>query len=493
MKKFIGRKSSIAFLKKDFHSNNSYLNIVTGRRGVGKTSLLNHFVENVVNKKNDSVCFFITGSLSLPHKEMVLLFSNIIFSKAKISKNDQKEYLSFIKETGFQWKFVFEIFEEILIDKFKNEKISLIIDEFSWFHNKRNNFAEEFGNFWVRIKTKTNIHCVVCGSAVGLMLNLFYKKARGSLYHKADARIHLKPFSLLETFEYFKENHNNHLNKSLQLQYYLFTGGVVRYLDKIRPDYNLNENINLIFNEFLNSQQQEFNFLFSSTFGKSGKNFHKEIMLCFKKNNKLTFNNIFKILNKKGNFISKSSLYLVLNELEEVDFLKRIVNIKNKNEPVYMVYDLFCFYNLKFSNEINENVLINNDDLLQKYNGYAFEILAFLNIDLIKEQLSRNGFKTIEFKFQNDKAQIDLIIDYGKNQYSIVECKHYNNYLKLDENFYLDLENKKQEFSLFLEKNKKKKHHIDFVVFSIYGVDPNSKGNVLPNVFDVNLTEVLNI
>lgn len=484
-KSFIGRKNELRILKENLFFNGSNLTILLGRRGAGKTSLLNYFIKNNIEGNINLLFFEFLGMRNIKKETQINEFINEVSFKLELSIKEKEELIKTIKENNYSWRVVFNEFRKRILEiKNENNKIIIIIDEFAWLNNKGSNFSEEFGNFWNKISFEKNILCVLSGSSVSWM-NKNVLKSKGSLYHKASSVIKLKSFDYLETLEYF-EKHLAGFELSLEskLQYYLLTGGVPRYLDKIRPNLTISENIENIY--FETNNKLEFDNLFISTFNSTKTQTHKNIVLCFQNANKLT---IKEIKDKIKNKISDVSIYEALNDLEASDILFKIENIKNKNESLYMLSDLFCFYNVKMTNK-NNKLDILNQSLLDKYNGFAFEIFAFLNIDFIKMKISRLGFKTTEYKFQNDKAQIDMIIDYGNKKYSIVECKFHNKKILLNNDFENALRNKRIEFEEFIKTKKRiKKYEIDYIVISIYGLEKIKNGSFGLSVFDVNLIE----
>lgn len=485
---FIGRAKELNLLKNEFFSNRSHLTVILGKRGVGKTSLLNNFIKEVILKTQDVIFLKFLGNNNLGQKEQVIQFVIDFVFQLNLSDSQKNELLSKIERYQYNWRIVFSLLEIILKEhQCKNKKISIIIDEFAWFQNKNSNFSEEFGNFWNSISINLNCHFIICGSAVSWMLNHILN-SKGSLFHKASSKIKLKAFTYLETLEFFKKNElSDYLSFEEQLQYYLLTGGNPRYLNKIKPHFSIKENIeNLIYN-FSNSNEKEFEILFSSMFNSTKTNIHQKIVLSFKDNNKQTVDGIIKNIKKQFNeSFSTATIYKGINELVQTDFLTKTENIANKKEVVYMLSDLFCFYNVKLV-EKEKRFNVFNESLLEKYNGYAFEILAFLNVDLIKQAISRNGFETIEYKCQNQDVQIDLLINYIGNRYSIVECKHYNQPLKITPDFQNELRRKRFELDKLLEK-KNKKYSIDYIVFSIYGTEQSKTSGV--SFFDVNLKDI---
>lgn len=469
---FIGRKNEIRELLSAFNSNQSLFYSIIGRRGVGKTYLINHFYKKII--KTDFLLLEYTGRKKVSKIKQIDLFLYETKKMLNISDFEFDHKTKGIKH----WNQVFDFLAEEL--KKEHRKILLVIDEFAWFHTKQSNFAEEFGIFWNKIKTQNNIFILISGSAVSWMnKNVFYSK--GSLYHKTSKIIKLKPFSYTETTEFFKKK-SPHISIMEIVQYYLLTGGVVRYLDKIRLEQNIQENLNNIFQFFDLSENNEFQNLFDSTFNSNKTNLHREIVELFQYKNHLTIDFIFSKLNK----VSVQSIYSALNDLIVSDIVLKIENIKDKNKPIYILSDLFCFYNVKLITK-NNHLNLFDGDLLNKYNGYAFELFAFLNTDFIKSEIGRNGIISKQYKFQNENTQIDMLIDYGKHQYSIVECKFLNNEFLIDLEYEKNLLNKKNELIKFLKERKKvKRFNIDYIMLTLNGMKKHKACSIF-NIIEVTI------
>lgn len=321
-------------------------------------------------------------------------------------------------------------------------------------------FVEDFGNFWNTLNSN-NIKVIITGSAVSwLNKNVFRNK--GGLYHKTTCKIYLKSFNLLETAQYLRIE-NPHFRSTDIIEYYLLTGGVVRYLQQIRGNRSIDENREFLFNETY------FEDFFDNSFNSTKTNIHKQVIELFKDRIRLSFN---KIASKFS--YSQKLIYDTLNELEETDVIK---SFKNKNQKEYVITDLYCFYHLRKHNFTKHKQRI--------IDGYSLEILTILNIDLILQHIGRNGFSYSVQKWQNPKAQIDLLVNYNNNQlYSIVECKNYNSVYELDIDEKNKLLNRMDEFYNSL---KSKKSEIDLILVSPFG----SKNRTSLRYIDVSLNSIL--
>lgn len=156
----------------------------------------------------------------------------------------------------------------------------------------------------------------------------------------------------------------------------------------------------------------------------------------------------------------------------ETNVLKAI-SITGSKQKIYVLVDLFCFYHLRSFDDIN--------------NGYAFEILALNNIELLLKEAKLKSKDINLYRWHNKKAQIDLIVDHqDKINYSLFECKFYNKQYEINEDEKDKILNRKSEF---IDSLSKKKALVDLIVFSMFG----TKNRTTLNYFDLSLNEILDI
>lgn len=362
--------------------------------------------------------------------------------------------------------------EEIKIKLINNQKVVILIDEFSWMHTRGSGFVEAFANFYDKLFGE-NILIIITGSAVSWMNRNVIKTSSG-LHGKTHKTINLKAFNLEETIEYLKEL-NETFNFMDYINYYFYTGGIARYLEKINPSRNLIENIKSIFENGNNDCESEFEELFYSIFEGKSK-VHKDILMCFKNGNSKTKVELSNNLKYSYNTISDAVDDLVISNI----LMKKQNYGKSKKEQIYFLTDLFCYFYIKlFDRKILNYSLIDNYQL----KGFAFEILILLNIELIKKIIGRNGLDTKVYSWRNNNSQIDIIIDYGKEVFSLVEVKFYNQKLDVDSKIMDNIINKKNEF---LSSIKKINKEMDVIFVSLLGTN-NKDGRI--NYIDVCLKD----
>lgn len=464
--KFIGRKKELKQLHDLFLIKDRRLVTVIGRRGVGKSRLNDEFQRKYLN--NDNVV-----SIKLKGNKNFKTKKQIDAALKDLGQSLNKE----INVSCDCWYSFFNLLlHEISENEFNDKKIVLLIDEFAWMHTRGSGFVESFANFYDKLFNK-NILIVITASAVSWM-NRNVIKTSGGLHGKTHKTINLKAFDLEETVEYLK-NVNETFSFMDLVNYYFYTGGIVRYLEKINPARNLIENVKSIYENGNNDCQTEFEELFYSIFEGKTK-IHKDILLAFKKGNSKTKSELSKTLKYSYNAISDA-----VDDLTVSNILMKKQNYgKNKKEQIYFLTDLFCYFYIKlFDGKVINYSLIDN----QQLKGFAFEIVVLLNIDLIKRIIGRNGVETKVYSWRNNSSQIDIILDYGKETFSLIEVKFYNQKLEVNYQIMDSIINKKNEF---LSSVKKINKEMDVVFVSLLGSE-NKDGRL--NYIDVCLKDELNI
>jgi len=201
---FIGRKTELTRLKEinEFAQQGGYLTMITGRRRVGKTTLVKHFLE----QNNIQNCYFFV-SRKQP-KSMLDEFVELLAERfPEISG------LQFANFDGF-FKFLFQTLER--------KNYTFVFDEFQNFLYVDASVFSVFQKYWDEYKDRINGHIIVIGSLQTVMHTLF-EDQKEPLFKRLTGKLILKPFSVAEMNQLFnlQPGLNNENNLKLQL---LFNG-----------------------------------------------------------------------------------------------------------------------------------------------------------------------------------------------------------------------------------------------------------------------------
>ena len=207
--------------------NDAQMTVLIGRRRIGKTSLLRHFIADkpavylfLAKKSETLICAELTEAI-----------------KQSLGVELYGEYR--------QFKEVFRF----LLDLSKKQHFTLILDEFQEFTSINPAVFSEMQNLWDVAKAESQMNLILCGSVYSMM-NKIFENAKEPLFGRATNRIHLKPFTINTLKEILAENYTGFTNDDL-LAFYLFTGGVARYVELLvsRKAFTLNDILNEIFSD----------------------------------------------------------------------------------------------------------------------------------------------------------------------------------------------------------------------------------------------------
>ena len=206
--KFYAREHELTLLEKLYSQceQAGIMNVITGRRRIGKTALAKKFVEN---KKH--LYFFIS-------KKSERLLCKELF-EALTSQFD----VPFAGEVAD-----FRTLFGIILELAQKQKFVLIIDEFQEFYHVNQSVYSEIQNLWDEYKSRVKLQVIFIGSLYSLMVKIF-QNSHEPLFGRADRIIHLKPFTL-KTIKSILVDHKQY---SIENLFYNFvvTGGVPRYED----------------------------------------------------------------------------------------------------------------------------------------------------------------------------------------------------------------------------------------------------------------------
>ena len=208
--KFFDRTEQLAQLremKNRSYDNHSMLTVVTGRRRIGKTTLIDksmsgeEYLYFFVGKKNEAVlCAEFTGEI-----------------RTKLGL--------FVPDGITSFKDIFAI----LMQVGEHRKFTLVIDEFQNFSEVNPSIFSDIQNYWDQFRLKTNVNLIVSGSIYSLMTKLF-KDKKEPLYGRDDHTIKLHPFAPSVLKEVMHEYAPRYTNDDL-LALYAYTGGVPKYIE----------------------------------------------------------------------------------------------------------------------------------------------------------------------------------------------------------------------------------------------------------------------
>ena len=206
--RFFDRTEEIASLKEilGLSKSNAQFTVVTGRRRIGKTSLVWKAYE-----KEPILYFFVARKAE---SDLCADYIQEIENKLTIPTMGRVE----------RFPEIFEYLMKISIER----PITLFIDEFQEFFKVNKSVYSEMQRIWDMYHTKARINLIVCGSIFSMMTKIF-KDKKEPLYNRQTRFMSIKPFSPAVLKEIMAE-YNPHYTTEDLLALYSFTGGVAKYV-----------------------------------------------------------------------------------------------------------------------------------------------------------------------------------------------------------------------------------------------------------------------
>lgn len=206
--KFFDRTEEIASLREilKLSKSNAQFTVVTGRRRVGKTSVVWKAYEN----------------------EPILYFFVARKAESDLCSDYQQEIESKlgIPTIGRTERFI-DIFEYLIKHSIEHP-ITLFIDEFQEFFKINKSIYSDMQRIWDMYHTKAHINLIVCGSIFSMMTKIF-KDKKEPLYNRQTRYMSIKPFTTDVLKEIMSEYNPKYTSEDL-LALYSFTGGIAKYV-----------------------------------------------------------------------------------------------------------------------------------------------------------------------------------------------------------------------------------------------------------------------
>lgn len=219
---FIGREKELNALEKLYLSDKFEFVVIYGRRRVGKTALINHFIDD---KKS-------------------IYFMGVESNAKQNLENLSKSILEF--NSGIQTETYFPSYQaalEYVFQLAERERVVLAIDEYPYVARASKSLASTFQLLIDKYKDTSKLMLILCGSSKSYMEDhvLAYK---APLYGRRTAQMKIMPFDFEETCAYF-----TNLSDEDKALIYGIVGGTPQYLLQMSDTLSVEENIK---NTYLN-------------------------------------------------------------------------------------------------------------------------------------------------------------------------------------------------------------------------------------------------
>ena len=454
--KIIGRHKEKAKFQEYINSESSEFVVVYGRRRVGKTYLVREFFD----RKFD----FYHTCIANSDKDTQL-------SEFNFALNQTAQKLPHTPVNS--WFDAFHKLEYILQNSKNKGKKVVFLDELPWMDTQKSGFVQALELFWNKwASARNDILLIACGSAASWLFDKVIN-SRGGLHNRATQQIHLKPFTLAECEEFFREKKVTLSRKQIAEAYMIF-GGTPYYLNFFRTNLSLSQNVDAILFAEDAPLKNEFLSLYQSLFNHSEKYIEIVKALGTKKKG-LTRDEILSFTKQtNGGGFSK-----LLKDLELSGFIRKYYCIdKKEKDAIYQLTDFFTLFYFNFiaSQKHNDNNFwqhIIDNTQHRAWSGFAFEQLCLYHLPLVKQKLGISGVLTNVASwigtFDSKKVQIDLLIDRNDGVINLCEMKFSKGIFTLDKAIQLNLLNKIEVF----RQNIKSKKTIHLTMLTPFGISQN--------------------
>ena len=457
MEKIIGRESELGLLSKYYDSERPEFIALYGRRRVGKTFIVRSFFK-------DKFDFFATGILEGTYEEELKSF-----------KDSLKEYGHKGADPG-NWMDAFSALAVLMAKARRKKRCVIFLDEISCFDTPNSGFTRALGHFWNKYASRQdNVFLIICGSATSWMTkNVLNNK--GGLHNRRTHEIHLRPFNLAKTEQYFASRKARWSRLSI-LQAYMVLGGIPYYLSLLDMDEGLPENIDRLFFSEDAPMRDEYRRLYRSVF-KSPERYMDIVKALSANKSGLTRTEISEAVQ----IDSGSGLSEMLDDLVACDFIRRYRNGLRKNGEIYQLMDFYTLFYLQFcANPSSDRCFWKNTLNSPQQNawyGLSYERVCMAHIQEILWALHLDTIHTEYYSFRSKdaspKVQIDLVIDRSDDFVDIIEIKYSRIRYEMTKE---ESEKIERRVSRFINETKTRKG-VQTVVITTLGCEKNRNADV---------------
>jgi len=408
----IDREEETAFLEDAYAQNKSQLIVLYGRRRVGKTYLLQHFMKG----KKHAYYLCTKGN----EAEQIRLLSTMVGE----TFGDTALALSPFSD----WRALFLYLHE----KAQKEKFLFVIDEFPYLINANPAITSIFQKYWDEYLSKTKIMVVLCGSSIAMMESEVLAH-KSPLYGRRTGQWKVKPLDFENALKFFPKGAS--IEEAVRI--YAVTGGVPFYLAELDLSKSAAENIleriarkgrllyeegELLIKEELRDPSTYFSILEAVSSGNTKQ---------------------AEIANRVG--MRSTALPRYLSTLERLEYVQKITPVtepKRSKKTIYKIKDNFMDFWFKFIYPNRSYIEENNykkfkeilDAHFEKHVSFAFENICR---DFLKRQNAKNllpqyftklgtwyGYCRDESTNERKPVEIDTVaLDEKHAEIIFAECK----------------------------------------------------------------------
>lgn len=398
--KFVNRERELEFLENSYKSSSSEFIVLYGRRRVGKTELIQNFIQN----KKAAYCL---ASKDTTYENM---------NEFKRSIGEQLNIPLFSKIESSSWLDFFRNLVEFLDHNTDDAKTIIVIDEFSYLIEIDMAVPSLFQSIWDQILKSKNVMLILCGSSVSLMQTevLGYKSP---LYGRRTGQWEITELHLKSVKEFLPDYRPEDLMNT-----FFVLGGIPAYLVHWDSEKDIFENID----EFILSKgkylYEEGDFLLKQEFREQW------IYALILKKLSLGYNSLGKLYSATN--MDKSNLSKYLNTLENLHIIRHILPLHKRKGGIYVISDDYLDFWFKFVYSNRDKLEIGNKDVVLETIKRDFSHYCGKRFEYLVEKMIGWGHITfpIEYtdihKWWHKEEEIDLLATNEESkEIMFIECK----------------------------------------------------------------------
>lgn len=472
----VARKREQETLERVFSSERSELVALYGRRRVGKTFLVRRFfarkpcvyLELVGQKREDGRIASVQHQLSNFQYAWQRAFGDSI-------------------EKPANWEEAFLALKQKVDDlRAGTGTVVLFFDELPWLCSANSRFFENLDQAWNGcFEPAGNVKVIVCGSAATWMLRKVIR-ARAGLSRRVTQRIHLLPLTLVETSEYLKARGFDFSLGTVAETYMVF-GGVPYYLDFLRPEKSLYQNIEDECFRRDGNLHDEYTVVFDSLF-KNAAEHRRVVEILAKKRSGMTMAEINHAF-APGSPKAGGTLVQILDHLCACGFAsKRAPLFKERRGALYAVADEFTLFSLKWMQGHRQHAStggvytqsIASSPGYRSWCGFAFEMLCLKHHEQVRAALGLHKIAATPGVFYasdpdtgSRTAQIDLLFDRADRTITLCEIKHTDGEYTITKADRDAIRSRKAALRAYLSKRRVADRNIVVAFITPYGLKRN--------------------
>ncbi len=417
---FVGREDELKTLKRSFGTRSATFITIRGRRGIGKSRLIEEFSKDF---------------------SKVLSFTGVPPTRGVSAQNQRDEFAQQLMKQGIpagdtrDWSNLFWL---IGLQVARGRTL-IVLDEIAWMGSKDPVFLGKLKIAWDTFFSKNPKLVLVVASSISSWIDENILKSTG-FFGRIDITLTLKELPIKDCIKFFGSREKS-ISSYEKLKLLSITGGVPKYLEAINPTISAEENIlqlcfskeGILFNDF----DRIFHDLFARRSG-----VYKDIVDSLVEHHSLTQAEVCKKIKRaNGNFISRYMKDLVEAGFLAADFTWDVKTGKVSKLRKYRLSDNYLRFYLRYIAPNKEKILKKGAKLLpissivqwDSIMGLQFENLVLHNSEEIFSRLNiRMEDYTYDGPFFQTKTrdrkgcQIDYVIQ-EKNTLYICEIKFSKN------------------------------------------------------------------